>query len=278
MSSVPSASRLSSPGWLLPAWSLLQREVIRFVRQRSRLTGALLQPVIFWVLFGAGLSGSFQMPGTAGVGGYQAYFLPGIAAMIVMFTAIFSAISVIQDRHEGFLQGVLASPASRTSIVLGKLGGGATLAVGQGLLFLLVAPLLRYIGLAPEIALPATPMVWSAVVAMLVLIALALCGMGYAFAWQLDSVQGFHAIMSVLFFPMWLLSGAFFPLADSGWLGAIMRLNPLTYGVAGLRQALILPHNEPSLPSLGVCALVTGLFALGCIAVDVWLTCRLGRA
>lgn len=268
MSSHTAAS--AGPGWLLAVWSLMQREIIRFLRQRSRLTGALLQPVIFWVLFGAGLSGSFQMPGSAG-GHYQTWFLPGIAAMIVMFTAIFSAISVIQDRNEGFLQGVLASPADRSAIVCGKLLGGTVLAVGQGLLFIAVAPLLSYVGLAPASASLA-PLTWLAVLGMLSLIAVSLCALGYAFAWRLDSVQGFHAIMSVLLFPMWLLSGAFFPLADSGWLAWVMRLNPLTYGVAGLRQ-LMLPEASAA-PSLGLCLAVTALFAAAATAGDIWLTSR----
>ncbi|MFV0443253.1 MAG: ABC transporter permease, partial [Planctomycetaceae bacterium] len=268
-----SVSSASSSGLWLPVWSLMQREIVRFLRQRSRLTGALLQPVIFWVLFGTGLSGSFRMPGGDAAGNYQAYFLPGIAAMIVMFTAIFSAISVIQDRNEGFLQGVLASPASRLAIVLGKVGGGATLAVLQGVLFLLVAPLLRFVGLAPEIALPASAGAWLGMVAMLVLIAVSLCGLGYALAWRLDSVQGFHAVMSVLFFPMWLLSGAFFPVAESGWLGWLMRLNPLTYGVAGLRQAMS-ASGAVGLPGFGVSLVVMLLFTVFCLAADVWLTHR----
>ena len=277
---MPSASTAAPPasGWFLPVWSLTQREIVRFLRQRSRLTGALLQPVIFWVLFGAGLSGSFRMPGAEQGGNYQAYFLPGIAAMIVMFTAIFSAISIIQDRNEGFLQGVLASPARRTAIVLGKIGGGSVLAVCQGLLFIGVAPLLTFIGLAPAISLPPDPLAWVGVVLMLSLIAVSLCGLGYAFAWQLDSVQGFHAIMSVLLFPMWLLSGAFFPVAESGWLAWLMRLNPLTYGVAGLRHVMSAdPASTAHLPSLSVSAATTLIFALVCVGIDVWLTSRPGR-
>lgn len=263
-----------SGGWLAVR-SLTEREIVRFLRQRSRLIGALLQPAIFWVLFGAGLSGSFQMPGAGNAASYQAYFLPGIAAMIVMFTAIFSAISVIQDRNEGFLQGVLVSPASRTAIVLGKLGGGTILAVAQGLLFIGVAPLLEYVGLAPAIPLPGSIIGWLATAAMLVLIALGLCGLGYAFAWRLDSVQGFHSIMSVLLFPMWLLSGAFFPLAQDGWLSWLMRANPLTYGVAGLRHAMATdPAAVTGLPGPFTCVAVSAALAVVCVAIDVWLTRR----
>jgi ABC-2 type transport system permease protein len=266
----------SSPSWLLPIWSLTYREIVRFLRQRSRLIGALAQPAIFWILFGTGLSGSFRMGGAGADGeSFQAYFLPGIVAMIVMFTAIFSAISVIQDRNDGFLQGVLVSPASRTAIVLGKLGGGTILAVGQGLLFIAVAPLLAWIGLAPDIPLPTSPVAWLAIIAMLVVMALALCGLGYLFAWRLNSVQGFHAIMSVLLFPMWLLSGAFFPAAGAGWLAWVIRANPLTYCVAGLRHAMAVTENSTDgLPSAVLCVTVSILFAATCIGCDVWMTRR----
>jgi len=264
-----------SPLWGA-AGALAWRELTRFVRQRSRLIGALLQPAIFWILFGAGLSGSFRM---AGDQSYQAYFLPGIAAMIVMFTAIFSAISVIQDKEAGFLQGVLASPASRAAIVLGKLGGGSVLAVLQGLLFLALAGLLARIGLVPPTGLPTSPVAWLAATGMLSIMALGLCGLGYAFAWRMNSVQGFHSIMSVLLFPMWLLSGAFFPVAASGWLAWVMRINPLTYGVAGLRQALAVdPATVAGLPSPTMAVSVSLLFAFAAAALDVWLTRRLPAA
>lgn len=264
--------------WGLAAWSLTQREIVRFLRQRSRLIGALVQPAIFWVLFGTGLSGSFRMPGAEAGVTYQAYFLPGIAAMIVMFTSIFSAISVIQDRNEGFLQGVLASPASRTAIVLGKLGGGTLLAVAQGVLFIAVAPLLAWVGLAPEIPLPSSPLAWLGIVGMLTIMGLGLCGLGYAFAWRLDSVQGFHAIMSVLLFPMWLLSGAFFPADGSGWLAWIIRLNPLTYAVAGLRHAMAVdPASSVGLPHPALCVGVSLVFAAACVAGDVVMTRRVSH-
>src|SRR5687768_12824643 len=134
---------------LLPIWSLTQREVVRFLRQRSRVTGAFAQRIIFWVLFGVGLSGSFRMPGAAEVGvSDQAYLIPGVAAMIVLFPAIFSSISVIQARNEGFMQGVRAAPVPRSSLVLGKIMGRTLLAFVQALLF---------IGLA--LALPATGVV-----------------------------------------------------------------------------------------------------------------------
>jgi ABC-2 type transport system permease protein len=263
--SVPSSSALA-------VWSLTRRELVRFVRQRSRAIGAFLQPVIFWVLFGTGLSGSFRMPGTGDGVTYAEFFLPGISAMIVLFTAIFSAISVIQDRNEGFLQGVLVSPASRTSIVLGKVCGGTVLAVLQGLLFLGLAALLQLSGAV-------APMDWNlsllgvlGTVLFLAIMGFGLCALGFLFAWRTDSIQGFHAIMSVLLFPMWLLSGSFFPAAGSGWLKWIIQLNPLTYGVAGLRRVMASDAaSVTDLPSIPVCLAVSVAFAAVCVMIDVWL-------
>lgn len=260
--------------WLLPIWTLALREIVRFLRQRSRVTGAFAQPIIFWVLFGVGLSGSFRMPGTEAAGlSYQTYFIPGVAAMIVLFTAIFSSISVVQDRNEGFLQGVLVAPIPRTSLVLGKLAGGTLLAVVQAVLFIALALVFKGVGLARSVELELSMGRAIGTLLLLALMGLGLCGLGYFFAWKLDSVQGFHAIMSVLLFPMWLLSGAFFPAEGSGWLRWIIAVNPLTYGVAALRR-LLLPQATADLPPLALCFAVTALFALIFIVVDARLTRR----
>lgn len=261
----------------LPVWTLMQRELVRFFRQRTRVVGALGQPLLFWILFGAGLGGSFQPPEWAdGDMTYQEYFFPGVAVLIVMFTAIFSTISIIEDRREGFLQGVLVAPIPRFSLVLGKLGGGTVLAVLQTILFLALGPALKFVGLAPTISLEVT--LWSALatIGFLTLLAFALTALGYVIAWPLDSTQGFHAIMSVFLMPMWLLSGAFFPAGESGWLAWIIRLNPLTYGVAGLRRLMYAETPMPSdgLPSLALCLAVTGLFCAVCVGAAVWLTRR----
>ncbi|MBL8849946.1 MAG: ABC transporter permease [Planctomycetaceae bacterium] len=258
---------------ILPIWSLTQREIVRFLRQRSRVTGAFAQPIIFWVLFGVGLSGSFRMPGAAEGGlSYQAYFIPGIAAMIVLFTAIFSSISVIQDRNEGFMQGVLAAPVPRSSLVLGKIMGGTLLAFVQALLFIGLALLLKATGLVTlEFSLSLGRFVASCL--LILLMGLGLCGLGFFFAWRLDSVQGFHAIMSVLLFPMWLMSGAFFPSEGSGWLKWIIAINPMTYGVAGLRR-IMFPESSAALPSLAVCFAVTALFAVVMVTIDTLLARR----
>jgi len=251
--------------FLLAAWTLWQREIVRFYRQPSRVIGALAPPVLFWVLIGSGLGASFHAPG-AGAASYLAWFFPGVVILILLFTAIFSEISIIEDRREGFLQGVLVSPAPRASVVLGKVLGGTTLALLQSALFLLLAP-------AAGLALP-TPGALGALLLVLFLLAFALTALAATIAWRLDSSQGFHAIMNLFLIPMWLLAGTLFPLAGApGWLGALMRINPLTYGVAALRRSLT-SAAEPGLPPLGVSLAVTVAAAMLAFAAAAWMATR----
>jgi len=165
------------PGFLLPAWTLWQREVVRFLRQRNRVASALGTPVIFWILLGSGFGSSFRAPGAdaaAEGGGYLAFFFPGSLVLILFFTAIYSTISIIEDRREGFLQSVLVAPIPRSSLVAGKILGGTTVAVVQAVVFLLLAPL---VGIA------LTPLSFLATIGMLTLLAFALTGMGFMLAW-----------------------------------------------------------------------------------------------
>jgi ABC-2 type transport system permease protein len=260
--------------------ALTQRELIRFLRQRTRIIGAVVQPIIFWILFGAGLRTSFKSPswadGLSHTVTYQEYFLPGIAALIVLFTAIFSTISIIEDRREGFLQGILVAPISRLSIVLSKIAAGTVLSILQAGLFLLIGPLLAFVGLGAELQVT-----WSALrivmaSGFLMLIAAELTALGFIIAWPMNSTQGFHAIMSIFLMPMWLVSGAFFPGGDSGWLFWLIRINPLTYGVAGLRRLLyaeVLPVT-PELPSMATCTVVTVVSAILLTVVSAWMVSR----
>lgn len=215
---------------LLPAYTLWRREIVAFLRQRNRVMAALLQPAVLWVLFGAGFSGSFRLEETPGGENFLEYLFPGTVLLVVLFTSIFSTFSLIKDRNEGFLQTVLVAPVSSSGIVLGKIFGGATLAMMQGLVFLLLGPL---------VGVPLTVGSFLAGAAVLALISFWLTALGLAVAWPMESIQGFHAIMMLFLMPMWLLSGAFFPLEGAPlWLGWVMRLNPLTYGMSAFRQAL----------------------------------------
>ena len=205
-------------GFVLPVMTLCWREVVRFCRQRSRLTGAFVQPLVFWLLLGGGLRASFRPPGAPSGTSYVEYVYPGIIAMVLLFTAIFATISVIEDRRMGFLQGVLVSPVSRSSIVLGQALGGTTLALLQGIIFLLLAP-------AAGVPLTVASVLWMVLVMFLV--AFGLTSLGLVIAWRLESTQGFHAVMNLILLPMWVLSGAFFPATGvPGWLGWTMRAEP----------------------------------------------------
>jgi daunorubicin resistance ABC transporter membrane protein len=208
---------------------LWRRDLVRFFRQKSRVVGALGQPLIFWLVIGAGLGGSFRIPGAEGVG-YVQYFYPGVIVMVVLFTSIFTTMSVIEDRQGGFLQAVMVAPASRGSLVLGKTLGGVTVALVQALVFL---------ALAPAAGFPLLGVDWPLVLGLLVGTSVALSALGFALAWWLNSTQGYHVVMSVLLIPAWVLSGAMFPQATAhGGLSVLMRLNPLSYAVAGIRRGL----------------------------------------
>ncbi|MEX1229975.1 MAG: ABC transporter permease [Planctomycetaceae bacterium] len=278
MSTTTTLPALPQPRFALTVWTLTMRELVRFFRQRTRVVGALGQPIIFWVLFGAGLHGSFTPPRWAVADmSYQAYFFPGIAVLIVLFTAIFSTISIIEDRREGFLQGVLVSPASRASLVIGKLTGGTVLAMIQAMLFVSIGPLLSMLHLAPPLEFELSLPRMLAVAGYLAGLSFALTALGYCIAWPLDSTQGFHAVMSVFLLPMWMLSGAIFPGENSGWLSVIMKLNPLTYGVAGLRRIMqpeAIVADGAGLPGLASCLTFTTLFGVVCVTLAIVLTQR----
>jgi len=208
----------------------MSRELVRFYRQRSRVVGALLTPLIFWIFLGSGLGAAFPAPVTPGGKGFLEFFFPGNLVLVLLFTAIFSTISIIEDRKEGFLQSVLVAPVTRSGLVGGKVLGGATLALIQGVLFLALAPLagFHFSGVGFALALLS-----------LGIMSLTLTALGFACAWHFNSMQGYHSVMNVLLFPMWLMSGAFFPVSNAPlWLRPIMYLNPLTYGLASLKDAL----------------------------------------
>lgn len=250
-------------GFLLPVVSLWWREVVRFYRQPSRVIGGLLSPLLFWALIGSGLGSSFRSQ--SGVTNYLEYFFPGTLALILLFTAIFSTVSVIEDRREGFMQAVLVSPVSRASMVLSKILGGTALASMQGFLFLLLLPLA---GIRPTIE----GLVFT--VLFVVLVAFAMTGLGFLVAWPMESTQGFHSIMNLFLIPMWLLSGALFPPDGASvpvrW---VMRFNPLSYSIEGLRASIYWPSGGSG-RSLMIAALVTTLFGLTTYALSVVLARR----
>jgi ABC-2 type transport system permease protein len=229
----------ASAGVMLPSFTLWWREVVRFYRQPTRVVGVLASPLVFWLVIGSGFGTSFRSGGGPGQQHYLDYFYPGALIMIVLFTSIFTMMSVIEDRKEGFLLSVLVAPVPRTAIVLGKVLGGTTLAAVQGMIFLIFAPF-------AGVHLDFVQVLLVGVVVFLV--SFSLTALGFAIAWPMDSSQAFHGIVNLFLIPLWLVSGALFPLAGaSGWIRVIMRLNPLTYGVEALR-GLLYPGAETSFP------------------------------
>jgi ABC-2 type transport system permease protein len=248
----------SSAGIILPAFTLWWREIVRFYRQTGRVIGVLASPLVFWIVLGSGFGNSLRSTSGAQQH-YLDYSYPGTLILIVLFTSIFAMMSVIEDRKEGFLLSVLVAPVPRTAIVLGKVLGGTTLAAAQGLIFLIFAPF-------AGVHLHVIQVLMVAVVTFLV--SFSLTALGFAIAWPMDSSQAFHGIVNLFLIPLWLLSGALFPLdGASGWIRAIMNLNPLTYGVKALRLLLYpSPGNsfevKSAMATLVLFSLVTFALAL----------------
>jgi len=251
LANVPTAT---SVGTLIPALSLWQREVVRFYRNRSRVIGVIASPLLFWLVIGSGFGSSFRANSAAGSQNYLTFFYTGALTMIVLFTAIFTMMSVIEDRNEGFLLSVLVAPVNRSVIVLGKVLGGATLAAGQGIVFLVFAPLIGVHFTIASFALTCLT---------IFLIAFSLTALGFIIAWPMDSTQAFHAIINLFLIPLWLLSGSMFSVSHaSRWIALVMRLNPLTYGTEALRD-LLFPASAPAdftfATSFGILAVFTAI-------------------
>ena len=245
---------------------LARREWLRLARQPARIVAAIGTALLLWLVVGGGLGGSMRLGGTAPTEAandpvsYALYLVPGVMTVVAMFAAIFSSIAVIEDRREGFLQGVLVAPAPRWSIATGIVPGGASVAAAQAALLL---PLAWVAG--PAIDLPRAGL---ALVGVL-LAAVALQSLGVAFAWRCRDAASFHSVMNLLFMPLWLLSDAFFPVRGAAEpLATIIRINPLSWCGAVVREAL-LGGPLPGLALLGAAA-----FAAASLGVAVTVVAR----
>jgi ABC-2 type transport system permease protein len=234
---IPAHANESASFILVPALSLWQREVVRFYRNLSRVVGVIASPLLFWIVIGSGFGTSFRNGGSSQH--YLEFFFPGALIMIVLFTSIFAMMSLIEDRKEGFLLSVMVAPVPRSAIVLGKVLGGTTLAAIQGMIFLVFAPFA---------GIHLNPLQVLLVAAVVFLVSFALTALGFAIAWPMDSTSAFHGIINLFLIPLWLLSGALFPLSGaSGWIRTLMYMNPLTYGVEALRD-LLYPGTDTQFP------------------------------
>jgi ABC-2 type transport system permease protein len=224
-----------NPAFWLTVLSLVEREIVRFWREKGRVAGFVGSPLIFWLVIGSGF-------------GNLRFFFPGALALTVMFSAVFSTMSLIEDRREGFLLSMLVSPAPRSAVVYGKVLGSATLAWLQGLLFLAFAPLTGAWPSLGEILL---------LTAAIYVMSFTFTALGFLIAWRMDSPQGYHAIINLLLFPLWMVSGALFPMAGAhGWMRVVMRLNPVTYALAPV-QRLLDGHATAGMPTVATSLLIT---------------------
>jgi ABC-2 type transport system permease protein len=241
------------------AYTIWYRDVIRFVRDRVRMLAALGQPLLYLFVFGTGLAPS--MANAAGGGfDFRQFMFPGILAMAVLFTAIFSAISIVWDREFGFLKEVMVAPVSRTAVALGKVAGGATVAMFQGVVVLLLAPLIG-VALSPGQVV--------SVVGLMLLLATVMTSLGIVIAARQRTMEGFQMMMNFLLMPMFFLSGAFFPLRGVPlWMAWLSRLDPVTYGVDSLRQEVLrLSIPADMLQALTIHPMRTNVLVMGFLSV-----------
>ena len=249
-------------------WVVAYRELLRFVSERSRLISSVIQPLIFLVVFGAGFG---NVIGNLGPNiNFVQFMYPGIIAMGVLTSSLFAGVSVVWDREFGFLKEVLVAPLARTGIVLGKAVGAAIVALVQVVLMLVVAPI---VGVSLDLALIAR------LIPIVVILSIALSGLGILLASFMRSQQGFQLLIQVLIFPLIFLAGVFFPVDQAPeWLQVLSKVNPMTYGVDAIRQVFL---GAPASAGLGVevfgqtmtigqeVILVAGLGAI-LIAAAVW--------
>jgi ABC-2 type transport system permease protein len=246
------------------------RDVLRYWRDRTRLVSSMGQPLVFLVIFGSGLSASLGAGLKQDLGNvsYVRFLFPGIVAMAVLFTAVFSAISIVWDREFGFLREVLVAPISRAAVVLGKALGGSTVAMFQGAILLVLAPILG-VSLNPLLVLE--------LLGLMFLTAFAVTSIGILIAARLQSMEAFQMIINFFLMPMFFLSGAFFPLKGlPGWMSVITRLDPVAYGVDPMRRLLLGADLAPGIRivshHLGTVedGLILAVFAFVMMILAVW--------
>lgn len=255
-------------------YTIWLRDVLRFLRQPTRIVGSLGGPILYLFVLGGGLASSMGGAGAAAGASaagfdFRQFMFPGILGMTVLFTAMFSAVSIVWDREFGFLKEVMVAPISRVAVALGKVAGGSTVALFQGTIILLLAPL---IGVKLTLGQIAT------LIGLMLALAAAMTSMGVLIAARLRSIEGFQFIMQFLLMPLFFLSGALFPLRDVPlWMDWLAKGDPVTYGVDALR-GVALSNTLPDVvldqlvlhPILTNLAILAG-FGLAFIIPAVWL-------
>lgn len=234
-------------------YTIWLREVKAFLRERSRIVAMIGQPLLYLLIVGQGIASGLSLR-NAPAADYLLFMYPGILGMSVLFTSIFSGISIIWDREFGFLKEVLVAPVPRWAVAMGKVLGGATVAMAQSLIL---------IALAPFIGIPLTALLVVQLLLLCFLISIAVTSLGVFIAAGMRSMQGFQMVMNFLVMPIYFLSGAMFPVASApGWMRTLMTVDPLTYGVDALRN-VIHAALVGSAESLAEVSQATGLIRWG---------------
>ena len=214
------------------------REVLIYFRDRPRMISAFVMPIMMLVMFGEGLGNSIAtLPGDIG---YRQFIFPGMVAMIVLMNSVFSGVSIVTDRQFGFLREILVAPVSRTAICIGKITGGATVSLVNGIVMFVMAPILG-IDISLEIV--------AKLIGLIALVSFMLTGLGVAMGSRLRSVESFQMLSQVAIMPAMFLSGIFFPINNvPAWMDVIVKLNPVTYAVAPIRE-IALSEQLKALPA-----------------------------
>src|SRR6266480_2985269 len=243
---VVSAPAVRRRGAASAAWSnaravyiIWYRDVLRYSRERAQVVASLAQPLLYLIIFGTGLSSAIGGArfGPSGAN-YQTFIYPGIIGMTILFTSIFGAMSVVWDREFGFLKEVLVAPIDRSAVAIGKALGGATRAMIQGLLLLVLAP---FVGVNLNL------LTVLELIPLAAILAFGLASFGVAIASMMKSLQGFQVVMNFLMMPMFFLSGALFPLTNlPGWMTFVTRIDPASYGIDPLRRVILSNSGLPS--------------------------------
>ncbi|MBI4187012.1 MAG: ABC transporter permease [Chloroflexi bacterium] len=210
-------------------YTIWYRDILRFWHDKMRMAGAIVFPLLFLFVFGAGLSArmGFIEPGVD----FAQFMFPGIIGMTVLMSSFMAGVSVVWDRELGFLKEVLVAPVSRAAVAMGKTLGAATVALFQGIIIL---------ALAPVIGVPVSVWMVAALLLLMFLLSVSMGSLGVLLATRIRSMEAFQVVMQMLMFPMVFLSGVFFPLQGlPGWLSVIVKVNPATYGIAPIRQVML---------------------------------------
>ncbi len=230
---------------LTAVYTIWLREMKKFVRAKTRFVASLATPFFFLAFLGFGFNASFNFPGLPSGLNYVDFLAPGIVAMVLLFSSMFAGISVIWDRQFGFLKEIMVAPVSRTSIVVGRIMAGITTGVIQGIVIMLLSILLG-LNVVSILGVVAS-------LVFIVLISSSFVALGLAFASRMEDMQGFQLIMNFLIMPVFLLSGALFPIENLPvWIAALSYINPFTYGVDGLRATLIGVAHLPVMLDFGI--------------------------